>query len=71
MPALHSQRGRPQTPHELAVLDAQIAATDRQFDRLVYTLYRPTEEEIGVVGGLLPDVERGIDHEQETAGVVV
>ena len=38
MLALHSRRGRTQTPHELAVLDAQIAATDRQIDRLVYTL---------------------------------
>jgi hypothetical protein len=33
------------------VLAAQIAATDRQIDRLVYELYGLTEEEIKVVEG--------------------
>jgi len=32
-------------------LQAHIAATDRQIDRLVYELYGLTEEEIGIVEG--------------------
>jgi hypothetical protein len=39
------------TPHEQSVLAAQIAATDRQIDRLVYELYGLAEEEIKVVEG--------------------
>jgi hypothetical protein len=38
-------------PHDKTVLQAQIDATDRQIDRLVYVLYRLTEEEIGIVEG--------------------
>jgi hypothetical protein len=33
------------------VLQAQIAATDRQIDRLVYALYGLIEEEIRIVEG--------------------
>jgi len=36
-------------PQAAAQLDAQIAATDRQIDRLVYELYGLTEEEIALV----------------------
>jgi len=38
-------------PQVAAQLDAQIAATDRQIDRLVYDLYGLTEEEIALVEG--------------------
>jgi len=43
---------QPKTPHEQTSLQNQIAATDRQIDRLVYELYGLTEEEIGIVEGL-------------------
>jgi hypothetical protein len=36
-------------PHDKTVLQAQIDATDRQIDRLVYDLYGLTEEEIRIV----------------------
>ena len=36
---------------ERAVIGAQIEATDRRIDRLVYDLYGLTEEEIAVVEG--------------------
>ncbi len=39
-------------PQAAAQLDAQIAATDRQIDRLVYDLYGLTEEEIKLVEGV-------------------
>jgi hypothetical protein len=51
MLALHKARSSARTPHEQSVLAAQIAATDRQLDRLVYALYGLTEEEIKVVEG--------------------
>ena len=51
MLALHRRRAAAHTPHEQAVLQAQIDATDRQIDRLVYELYGLTEEEIGIVEG--------------------
>lgn len=38
-------------PQVAAQLDAQIAATDRQIDRLVYELYGLTEEEVRLVEG--------------------
>jgi hypothetical protein len=38
-------------PQAAAQLDAQIAATDRQIDRLVYDLYGLTKEEIALVEG--------------------
>ena len=37
------------TLHEKTALQTQIAATDRQIDRLVYDLYGLTEEEIKIV----------------------
>jgi hypothetical protein len=48
---LHRQRTQSKTPHEHTALDRQIAATDRQIDRLVYDLYGLTEEEIALVEG--------------------
>ncbi|HVS35688.1 MAG TPA: TaqI-like C-terminal specificity domain-containing protein, partial [Gemmataceae bacterium] len=46
---LAAQRAAAKTPHEKTVLQAQIDATDRQIDRLVYDLYGLTEEEIRIV----------------------
>jgi hypothetical protein len=51
MLALHQRRAAARTPHEQSVLAAQIAATDRQIDRLVYALYGLSEEEIRIVEG--------------------
>ena len=51
MLALHQRRAAAQTPHEQGVLQAQIDATDRQIDRLVYELYGLTEEEVRIVEG--------------------
>ena len=47
--ALHKQLATAKAPHDQTVLEAQIAATDRQIDQLVYELYGLTEEEIGIV----------------------
>ena len=43
MLALHQRRTAVRTPHEQSVLAAQIDATDRQIDRLVYALYGLTQ----------------------------
>ena len=51
MLALHQRRAAARTPHEQSVLAAQIAATDRQIDRLVYELYGLNEEEVRIVEG--------------------
>ncbi len=51
MLALHRQRRVARTSHAQSVLQAQIDATDRQIDRLVYGLYGLTAAEIEVVGG--------------------
>jgi hypothetical protein len=51
MLALHPQRASARTPHEQTALDRQIAATDRQIDRLVYELYGLTDEEVALVEG--------------------
>ena len=51
MLALHRQRRVARTPHAQSVLQAQIDATDRQIDRLVYGLYGLTAAEIEVGGG--------------------
>jgi hypothetical protein len=48
---LHRQRTQSKTPHEQTALDRQIAATDRQIDRIVYDLYGLTDEEIALVEG--------------------
>jgi hypothetical protein len=49
MLALHKQLASAKAPHDKTVLQAQIDATDRQIDRLVYDLYGLTEEEIRIV----------------------
>ena len=49
MLALHQRRAAAHTPHEQSVLAAQIAATDRQIDRLVYELYGLSEEDVRIV----------------------
>ena len=51
MLALHQRRAAVRTPHEQSVLVAQIDATVRQIDRLVYELYELTENEIRIVEG--------------------
>ena len=51
MLALHQRRAAARTPHEQSVLAAQIAATDRQIDRLVYELYGLSEEDVRIVEG--------------------
>jgi len=51
MLALVPKRRAEANPQASAQLDAQIAATDRQIDRLVYDLYGLTEEEIALVEG--------------------
>jgi type I restriction-modification system DNA methylase subunit len=51
MLALVPKRRAEGNPQATAQLDAQIAATDRQIDRLVYDLYGLTEEEIALVEG--------------------
>ncbi len=49
--ALHQQLAAAKTGHDKTALQRQIAATDRQIDRLVYELYDLTEEEIKIVEG--------------------
>lgn len=44
-----SQLAAAKTSHEQAALQRQLAATDRQIDRLVYALYELTEREITIV----------------------
>ena len=51
MLALHRYRAAARTPHEQSVLAAQITATDRQIDRLVYELYGLSEEDVRIVEG--------------------
>jgi type I restriction-modification system DNA methylase subunit len=51
MLALVPKRRAEANPQATAQLDAQIAATDRQIDRLVYELYWLTEDEILLVEG--------------------
>ncbi len=51
MLALHKRCSVTGTSHEQSVLAAPIAATDRQIDRLVYELYRLSEEDIRIVEG--------------------
>ena len=45
----HQHLAAAKTPHEKSVHEAQIAATDRQIDRLVYELYGLTADEIKIV----------------------
>ncbi|HBI41921.1 MAG TPA: hypothetical protein DDY78_03565 [Planctomycetales bacterium] len=51
MLASQNQLAAAKAPHDKTVLQAQIDATDRQIDRLVYDLYGLTEEEIRIVEG--------------------
>lgn len=51
MLALHQQLHAAATPQAHTLLQRQIAATDRQIDRLVYELYGLTAEEIMIVEG--------------------
>jgi hypothetical protein len=46
-----ARRTAARTSTEQTLLDRQIAATDTQIDRLVYTLYGLTEAEIALVEG--------------------
>jgi len=57
MLALYKTRQSARTPHEQSVLAAQIAATDRQLDRLVYALYGLSEEESNVVERVITHVD--------------
>jgi len=49
MLSLHKQLAVAKTGHDKTMLQRQIAATDRQIDRLVYKLYDLTDEEIKIV----------------------
>ncbi len=49
MLALHERLAEARIERERTVIGYQIAATDKQIDRLVYELYALTEEEIKVV----------------------
>ncbi len=51
---LHKSLTAAQTPQEKTSLERQIAATDSQIDRLVYSLYGLTDEEIKIVEGDQP-----------------
>jgi hypothetical protein len=46
---LHERLVGARIERERTVIGAQISATDRQIDRLVYELYRLTEDEIRIV----------------------
>ncbi len=46
---LHKRLAAVKTPHDKTLLQRQIAATDREIDRLVYELYDLTAEEIAIV----------------------
>ncbi len=48
---LHRDLAVAKTAHDKILVERQIAATDKQIDRLVYELYGLTEEEIAVVEG--------------------
>jgi len=48
---LHRDLAAAKTAHDKTLLERQIAATDKQIDRLAYELYGLTDEEIAVVEG--------------------
>jgi len=52
---LHQQRKAANTPQEQIALDRQIAATDKQIDTQVYSLYGLTDDEIKIVEGDAPN----------------
>jgi hypothetical protein len=49
MLALHERLAGARIERERMVIGHQIAATDRQIDRLVYELYGLTDEEVRIV----------------------
>ena len=54
MPALldlHKKLDAATLPNDKTQIERQIAATDREIDKLVYELYGLTEEEIAIVEG--------------------
>jgi hypothetical protein len=51
MLALHRQLVAAKTPHQKEALQRQIAATDKQIDKVVYEFYGLTEEEVRIVEG--------------------
>lgn len=51
MLSLHKDLHKAKTDYEKKVIERQIAATDKEIDRLVYELYGLTEEEIKIVEG--------------------
>jgi len=48
---MNKKKAAEKNPDILNQLETQIAATDRQIDRLVYQLYDLTEAEIAIVEG--------------------
>ncbi len=49
---LNRKKAAESNPETLRLVETQIAATDRQIDRLVYDLYNLTAEEIALVAGI-------------------
>jgi hypothetical protein len=49
MLSLHKELAEARTAHDKAVIERQIAATDRQIDQLVYELYGLSDREIAIV----------------------
>jgi hypothetical protein len=49
---LELHKRNPRTPQEQEMAKREIESTDRQIDRLVYELYRLTEDEMGIVEGV-------------------
>jgi len=49
MLALHKKLAATKNEHDKTALQRQIAATDKQIDKLVYELYELTDEEIKIV----------------------
>jgi len=52
---LHNELQATKTAHEKALIQRQIAATDKRIDQLVYELYSLTAEEIRIVEEATPD----------------
>jgi hypothetical protein len=48
---LNLHKRTPKTPQEQEMVKRVIESTDRQIDKLVYELYRLTDEEIKIVEG--------------------
>ena len=51
MLALHKDLAIAHTPHDKTSIERGIRETDRQIDRLVYSFYALTNEEIAIVEG--------------------